>query len=54
MLRILPMYGLQLDFSKCFSVRNNWYETLVEKKIAQLKPDIVDALALKCALYYKR
>lgn len=46
--------GGVVDFSKCFSVRKNCYELLVSKKVAQLRPEISDAMALKCALYFKR
>lgn len=46
--------GSVVDFSKCFSVRNNSYKTLVDKKILQLQSDIVAKMTLKLAYYFHR
>lgn len=46
--------GAVVDFSKCFSVRNNSYETLLNKKILQLKPEVIDKMSLKLAYYFRR
>jgi hypothetical protein len=46
--------GSVVDFSKCFSVRKNCYDLLVKNKVAQLKTDIANSMALKCALYFSR
>lgn len=52
---ILPFPdGAVVDFSKCFSIRNKSYETLLHKKVLQLKKDVSNKMALKFALYFFR
>ena len=46
--------GSIIDFSKCFSVRKQSYDSLVKSKIAQLSRDCISSLALKLALYFHR
>lgn len=46
--------GAVVDFSKCFSLRKHCYPLLVKNKVVQLKSEIADSMALKCALYFKR
>lgn len=46
--------GSVVDFSKLFSVRNQSYNALLEKKIAQLSEDAIASMALKLALYFHR
>jgi hypothetical protein len=46
--------GAVADFSKIFSVRKQGYNTLLEKKVAQLQEDTVSSMALKLALYFHR
>ncbi len=46
--------GSIVDFSKCFSIRNKCYNTLLSKKIAQLSEDAIASMALKLALYFHR
>jgi hypothetical protein len=46
--------GAYCDFSKCFSLRNNFYQQLLDKKVLQLKQDIADAMALKLSVYFYR
>jgi hypothetical protein len=46
--------GAVVDFSKLFSVRKQSYNTLLEKKIAQLSEDAIASMALKLALYFRR
>lgn len=46
--------GAIIDFSKCFSARKNCFDFLRSKKIIQLKPDTVEKMALKLALYFYR
>jgi len=46
--------GAVIDFSKCFSVRNNAYPTLLRKKVLQLIPEVVEKMALKLAFYFHR
>lgn len=46
--------GAVVDFSKLFSVRNQSYNTLLEKKIAQLSEDAIASMALKLAVYFHR
>jgi len=46
--------GSIVDFSKCFSVRNNCYDVLVSNKILQLKPEIVEKMSIKLAYYFHR
>jgi len=46
--------GAICDFSKCFSLRNNFYQKLLDKKILQLRQDIADAMALKLGVYFYR
>jgi hypothetical protein len=46
--------GAVVDFSKLFSVRNQAYNTLLEKKIVQLSNDAIESMALKLALYFHR
>jgi hypothetical protein len=53
---LLPMFdkGCIVDFSKCYSVRNQSYEILVKNKALQMKPDIADLMALKFSIYFHR
>ena len=46
--------GSIADFSKCFSVRNKCYNTLLDKKIAQFSEDANASMALKLSLYFHR
>lgn len=46
--------GSVVDFSKCFSVRKNYYGNLLDRKKLQMQPDIAQSLALKLALYFHR
>jgi len=46
--------GVVVDFSKCFSVRKQSYDALLNKKIAQLSQDAAYAMALKLALFFHR
>ena len=46
--------GAVVDFSKCFSIRNQCYDFLLARKVLQLRPDIRDAMALKLALFFHR
>lgn len=46
--------GSVVDFSKCFSVRKNFYGRLLDQKKLQMRPDIAQSLALKLALYFHR
>jgi hypothetical protein len=51
----LPFRGGAIaDFSKCFSIRNKFYEKLVERKVLQLQRAVSGAMALKLALYFSR
>lgn len=42
------------DFSKCFSMRKNSYDVLLNAKILQLEDDLRESMALKLALYFHR
>jgi len=46
--------GAYCDFSKCFSLRKNYYQQLLDKKVLQLKQCVADAMALKLAVYFYR
>jgi len=46
--------GAVADFSKCFSVRRQCYTLLLERKIAQLTPEVRKSMAFKVALYFYR
>jgi hypothetical protein len=46
--------GAIVDFSKCFSVRRNAYDHLLQRKILQIKPEVVLSLSLKLGLYFHR
>jgi hypothetical protein len=46
--------GAIADFSKCFSVRKNSYQSLLENKVTQLTPEATNSMALKLALYFHR
>lgn len=46
--------GAVVDFSKLFSVRNQSYNALLERKIAQLSEETVVSMALKLGLYFHR
>ena len=46
--------GAIVDFSKCFSFRNQVYDKLLSSKIAQLKENFVNSMAFKLALYFYR
>lgn len=46
--------GAVVDFSKCFSYRNQSYQHLLSKKVFQLDKETVDKMALKLGLYFFR
>ena len=46
--------GSVVDFSKCFSVKNDNYETILKNKIIQLNSETTNDFSLKMALYYHR
>lgn len=46
--------GAIVDFSKIFSIRNQSYDLLLEKKVAQLTEQSSSSMALKLALYFHR
>jgi hypothetical protein len=46
--------GAIADFSKCFSLRKQSYEILLQNKITQLTNDATFSMALKIALYFHR
>lgn len=46
--------GAVVDFSKIFSVRKQSYESLLEKKVAQLSVEATASMALKLGLYFHR
>ncbi len=46
--------GAIVDFSKCFSVRNQSYKDLLSKKIIQMRKDIANKMALKLSLFFYR
>ena len=46
--------GSIADFSKIFSLRNNYYEELVARKKLQMDPDFTSKMALKLGLYFYR
>jgi len=46
--------GAIVDFSKCFSLKKESYNMLVERKIIQLNDDAIDKMSLKLALYFYR
>ncbi len=46
--------GAIADFSKCFSIRQNYYDELLKRKKLQLEASIVEKMALKLALYFSR
>jgi len=46
--------GAIVDFSKCFSLRRQSYNSLVSKKVAQLSNAAISSMALKLALYFHR
>jgi len=46
--------GAIVDFSKCFSVRKQSYQLLVENKTSQLTTKNIQSMALKLALYFHR
>ena len=46
--------GSVADFSKCFSVRKQSIDRLVQKKILQVKEEIRASMSLKLALYFHR
>jgi hypothetical protein len=46
--------GAIADFSKLFSFHKDSFEFLLQHKILQLKPEIVDSFSLKLALYFHR
>lgn len=46
--------GSVVDFSKCFSVRKQSYDFLLQRKVAQLTDDLRGSMALKLALYFHR
>lgn len=43
-----------VDFSKCFSVRNQSYQYLLDRKILQVNNQIQSAIAKKLAIYFYR
>ncbi len=46
--------GAIIDFSKCFSLRNQSFDYIVERKFLQLEGSIVSKMALKLSLYFYR
>ncbi|MCP5144816.1 MAG: hypothetical protein H6978_08335 [Gammaproteobacteria bacterium] len=46
--------GCVVDFSKCYSVRKQSYEVLKKNKVAELKDDARESMAIKLALYFYR
>ncbi len=46
--------GAVVDFSKCFSVRKQSYEHLLQNKILELTPAVRFSMSLKIALYFHR
>jgi hypothetical protein len=46
--------GAVVDFSKCFSVRKQAYDMLLEKKVAELQKEFRLSMALKLSLYFYR
>jgi hypothetical protein len=46
--------GALVDFSKPFSVRNQSYDYLLERKVLQLRDEVRDSMSLKLGLYYHR
>jgi hypothetical protein len=46
--------GAVVDYSKCFSVRNQSYEFLLGRKVLQLQDDIRNGMALKLGVYFYR
>jgi hypothetical protein len=46
--------GAIVDFSKCFSLRRQSYDNLLENKIVQLTSEATASMALKLALYFHR
>lgn|GEM_PF-1903788 len=46
--------GCVVDFSKCYSIHKDSLESLISKKVLQLKPEIQDAFSLKLALFFYR
>lgn len=49
-----PNNGAIVDFSKCFSLRNNYLAELVKRKKIQLQTEIASAMALKLGAYFYR
>lgn len=46
--------GAVIDFSKLFSVRKNYFDELVARKVLQLTSEARDQMALKLGLYFFR
>jgi hypothetical protein len=46
--------GAVVDFSKCFSLKKQAYDSLLEKKVIQLVDDVVEKMSLKLSLFYYR
>ena len=46
--------GSVVDFSKCFSLRKNCYDLVLERKILQLRPEVAFQMARKLSLYFHR
>ncbi len=46
--------GVVVDFSKCFSIRNQSYDILVENKILQLRTNLVSECIKKWSVYFYR
>jgi hypothetical protein len=46
--------GAVVDFSKCFSIRNQSYDLLLTRKTLQLTPPTRFSMSLKLALYFHR
>lgn len=46
--------GYVVDFSKCFSLRKNYLETLIKKKICEMDAATRDQFSLKLAVFFSR
>ncbi len=47
-------HGCVADFSKCYSVRKQSYDLLLENKVLQLEDSTVGSFSLKLSLYFYR
>ena len=46
--------GIEIDFSKLFSLRKNSYDILLPKKVLELSDGAQRSMSLKLALYFAR